>query len=284
MENKTPKVSVIIPTYNRARYICEAVESVLNQTYKDYEIIIIDDGSTDNTKQVLDEYLLSKGFKIDNKENYCLYSLTAKPYTLIRYIYQENKGEAGARNRGIKEAKGEYIAFLDSDDLWRENKLEKQIVIIESSKDIDLVYCAMQVLRNGIIENSLKPAEPAFNFFDLLLEGKSIPMTMIIRKRCFSEIDWFDENIKLACDYEMWLRFTLKYKVKFLDEPLAICRRHDSNISGDIGSIKEYGVKIFSKLLKREDIPKDMVKRKLSLEYYVHLGKYIMSKNDIKMR
>ena len=99
-----PKVSVIIPTYNRAHYICETIDSILAQTYRDYEIIVVDDGSADNTRKVLQKY--------DGK---------------VRYFYQKNRGPSAARNFGISQSQGEYIAFLDDDDLWTENKLELQI-------------------------------------------------------------------------------------------------------------------------------------------------------------
>ena len=123
---KVSQVSVIIPTYNCVKYLTEAVESVLNQTYKDYEIIIVDDGSTDNTKQVLDEYLKGKGFqiiRIDERDTrYARRDLSAevstKVDTIIKYIYQANKGHAIARNIAINNASGEYIAILDADDLW----------------------------------------------------------------------------------------------------------------------------------------------------------------------
>lgn len=101
-----PKVSIIIPTYNSAKYIHDAIESVLNQTYQDFEIIVMDDGSIDNTKKVLRSYIESKK---------------------IRYFYQKNKGPSAARNKGIREAKGEYIAFLGADDIWHKKKLEKSI-------------------------------------------------------------------------------------------------------------------------------------------------------------
>src|SRR5690349_3602213 len=103
-----PKVSVIIPTYNRAQFIARAVDSVLEQTYKDFEIIVIDDGSSDNTQEILKAY--------EGK---------------IRYVYQQNKGISAARNRGIQEAKGEYIAFLDSDDVWKPEKLSVQVAILD---------------------------------------------------------------------------------------------------------------------------------------------------------
>ena len=122
MKNNSPKVSIILPTYNRAHIIEKAIQSVLNQTYQDFEIIIIDDGSKDDTKKII------RGFQ--EKDN------------RIKYIrFEENKGAAAARNAGIKMSKGEYITFQDSDDEWLPEKLEKQMKIIETSSENIVVYC-----------------------------------------------------------------------------------------------------------------------------------------------
>ena len=258
-----PKVSVIIPTYNRASYICETIDSVLDQTFTDYEIIVVDDGSTDNTKEIV--------------------SLHIEKYSKkIRYFYQENRGEAGARNTGIKESKGEYIAFLDSDDIWHREKLEKQIKALEGS-DVSLVYCSMYIIKDGYVNyKKRKPSSPALNFHDLLLGGKSIPMTGLVKKNDLDKVGLFDESIKLACDYDMWLRFSMKYKIKFMNEPLAFYRRHASNISRDLGAVKICGIKIFNKMLSNNTgIPKKLLKSKLSREYY-GLGKIYYDKGEFK--
>ena len=115
-------VSAIIPTYNSVNYISEAINSVLNQTYKNCEIIVVDDGSTDNTRKTVENYIRKYPHK-------------------IKYFYQENKGPSAARNKGIKEARGNYIAFLDSDDLWLPDKLEKQISLFMKDVSLKLTYC-----------------------------------------------------------------------------------------------------------------------------------------------
>jgi glycosyltransferase involved in cell wall biosynthesis len=240
-----PKVSVVIPVYNGARYIKEAIESVLNQTYKDYEIIIVDDGSTDNTKQVLDEYLLSKGFNIDNKENQCFYSLTANPYTLIRYMYQENKGPGAARNRGIKEAKGEYIAFLDSDDLWLPEKLKKSINFIETY-NFDWICTAShrilgndgqrkENLRRRISDVFLDSSKKKINLFkNGLFFFSSVPIytgALLLKRRCFVVAGLFCEYYKVGEDWDMWLRFE-EHNLRggYLDELLFIHRLNKNSI------------------------------------------------------
>jgi len=250
-----PKVSVIIPTYNRENYICNAIDSVLNQTYRDFEIIISDDGSTDNTKKVLKKYNNS-----------------------IKYYYQDNGGEASARNFGIKLASGEYIAFLDSDDIWLEQKLEKQMDYIEKT-NADLVYCSMFIMEKGIIDyKKKKPANPAISFLDLLLGGKSITTpTILAKKQCMQNIGLFDETFKLACDYEMWLRFSLVYKIAFINQAFAIYRRHSDNLSINSNRLKftQTGIRIFKKLLMNPNVNKNLVRKKLSLEYYsLSMGLY----------
>jgi glycosyltransferase involved in cell wall biosynthesis len=119
-------VSIILPTYNRAQLICEAIDSILNQTYQDFQIIVVDDGSTDNTAEVLKSYIPK-----------------------IRYIQQENKGPGDARNRGIEDAKGKYIAFLDSDDIWMDFKLEIQVDILERLTDVGFLFSDFRILKSN---------------------------------------------------------------------------------------------------------------------------------------
>ena len=132
-----PKVSVIIPTYNAARWIGETIDSVQSQTYKNYEIIVIDDGSVDSTREVLEKYIKN-----------------------INYIYQDNKGVSSARNHGIKISAGEYIAFLDNDDIWLPDKLSLQIQVLESQKNIAMIFTdgelfdEYRVTKRRIISNN----------------------------------------------------------------------------------------------------------------------------------
>ncbi len=177
-----PKVSVIIATYNRTHFVCEAIESVLNQTFPDFEIIVIDDGSIDNTKQVLEKYA-----------------------SRIQYIFQENKGRAEARNTGIKNAKCEYIAFLDDDDIWLPNKLEKQVIFLDSHPDIELVYTFTEVIneQGRLLEeetkNHLKLYKKAMKI-GYTDEGGSrqvvrVQATFIGRNNCFDKfMNWIKEN------------------------------------------------------------------------------------------
>ena len=198
-----PKVSIVIPTYNSSQYISEALDSVLAQTYKDYEIIVVDDGSTDDTIQALQPYM-----------------------SRIKYIYKENGGPGSARNVGIRNAQGEYIAFLDSDDLWLPEKLEKQVRYLERYPEISLVFTDCLRLE----ENSLRRSKRRkFISDDMLVsiwwENLIVTSTVMVRKYCFERIGTFDESGRMAEDLEMWLRIIANgYRVSFLDEILAVYR------------------------------------------------------------
>jgi glycosyltransferase involved in cell wall biosynthesis len=196
------KVSVIIPAYNSAQFIVETLESVFAQTYNDYEIIIVDDGSTDNIKEILQNYM-----------------------SKIRYIYKVNGGPASARNVGIKNADGEYIAFLDSDDLWLPEKLKEQMECFQNNPDIGLVYCDnIRFNENSIYQKKDNIYQPTNGYiFFKLLEGNFITnSTVIVKKKCLEEVDYFDEDINLISseDYDMWLRISRVFNVGYVKKPL----------------------------------------------------------------
>jgi glycosyltransferase involved in cell wall biosynthesis len=192
------KVSVIIPTYNRAEYVTQAIESVLAQTYTDYEIIVVDDGSTDNTKDVLSPY-------IDR----------------IRYIYQKNAGASAARNQGIKAAKGDWVAFLDSDDEWLPEKLAVQIRAVERNPQIvahmvnvnltnyndpypnSFLHCKFPFEGNeGLID---EPFIPHFKYRTI-----AMPVAVMCRKESAVKAGMFDESFISGVDYDFMCRLALQ--------------------------------------------------------------------------
>lgn len=236
-----PKVSVIIPTYNRARYVCEAIDSVLSQTFTDYEILVVDDGSTDNTKEALNKY--------KNK---------------IRYFFQENRGVSAARNLGIKNAEGEYLAFLDSDDVWFPQKLALQTNILGKvpkdtamvSSDGEMVEEAAGVVKKSVMrprcpqKNSFKDkiSQKEFNdgsivegyLYSELLQGNFIlTPTVLLRKRCLDDIGGFDETLGIAEDYDLWLRIAAKYCLVYFNAVTVKCRIEEEGLSGVYG-VREY--------------------------------------------
>jgi glycosyltransferase involved in cell wall biosynthesis len=219
------KVSVIIPIYNRADLLPRAMSSVLNQTFQDFELIIVDDGSTDNTKQVVEEFQ-----KKDKR---------------IKYIWQENSGgPAKPRNIGIKDSQGEYIAFLDSDDDWLPEKLEKQLEIFEKNRQTNLgfVGCNALIVKEDKIQEYKTPKYK--NILPKILEGCFIwsCSSVIIKKLVLDKVGFFDENLKIGDDWDMWIRIIINgYSFDFVDEPLFKYYIHSGNISA-LKNIKKIAV------------------------------------------
>lgn len=202
-----PKVSIIIPTYNREEYISETIESLLHQTYRDFEIIVVNDGSTDNTIKKLEQF----GSK-------------------IKLINQSNSERAVSRNNGVKNSTGEYVAFVDSDDIWFKNKLEKQTEVLDNNKDIILVYGqSYRINENSQKTKTAKRQKEGFSgtVFENLLFRNFIPSpTPIIRRDYFNKTYGFQTKYIPYEDWEYWIRFSLLGKFYFLKEPLAYYRIH----------------------------------------------------------
>jgi len=209
-----PQVSVVIPTYNRATLIGETLDSVLAQTYRDFEVIVVDDGSTDNTPAVI-----NAGYK-----------------GLVRYIRQENAGQAAARNTGIRIANGTYIAFLDDDDLWLPHKLARQMPLFESNPATVWVYCDAQVFDDTTGQplhnfSQINPPHAGQVAHHLLQRDFIASPTPIIRRAIFEKVGYFDESglIRRREDWEMWLRIAAVYTVDYLPEVLARYRVHSGS-------------------------------------------------------
>ena len=210
----TPTFSVIIPTYNRAGLVVQAVESVLSQTFDDHEIIVVDDGSTDDTYRVLEPY-----------------------FSQICYVRQENRGLAGARNRGIREAQGEFLAFLDSDDLFEPRMLEVVLETFQSHPSAGGVATAEWEVRNGgrpdaRIITKRSPGE--FFSSDSLMKRDTrvgCGRPAVVRRRLVEELGGFDESMRCAVDCELWIRYSFHMPIVHQPEPLVLRRVHDSNLS-----------------------------------------------------
>ncbi|WP_375512531.1 glycosyltransferase family 2 protein [uncultured Nostoc sp.] len=203
-------VSVIIPTYQRANLVSETIESVLVQTYTDYEIIVVNDGSTDNTREVL-----------------------ARFGNRITVIHQENKGPSVARNTGIMASQGQYIAFIDDDDLWVPNKLEKQVSCFESNPNIGLVYSNILFFNDYHVSADIWPKRshpPGVLKNWMLFELNFIPiLSVMVRRECLDEVGLFDQTLKYCEDYDLWLRIIEKFSVHFLNKPLGFYRLSSTN-------------------------------------------------------
>ncbi|HUL00885.1 MAG TPA: glycosyltransferase family A protein, partial [Nitrospirota bacterium] len=190
-------ISVIIPTYNSDKYICEAIDSVLSQTCKDYEIIIIDDGSTDNTK-----------------------NLIAENYPTVRYFYSKNKGVSSARNIGISIAQGEFIAFLDADDKWLPEKLEKQLALFENDHQVGMVFTENYYFdEHGLKEIKIFKRKLLMygNIVrNIFLNSYVVTSTVMVRKSVFDDVGLFEEGLAIAEDDNMWMRICLKNRIELL--------------------------------------------------------------------
>ena len=194
-----PKVSVIIPTYNRAGFLEQAVDSVLQQSFRDYELIVADDGSTDNTAKILKKY-----------------------GDALQYISAENRGPAAARNRGIRISKGECCAFLDSDDRWRRDKLRKQVEAMSASPEYLISHTREIWYRRGkILPHKKKHKKLSGRIFSKSLAMCMVSMsTVMVRKKLFEKIGFFDENLPCCEDYDFWLRAAVDHRFLLVEEEL----------------------------------------------------------------
>lgn len=228
-------ISVIIPTYNRANFLERAIDSVLNQTRKADECIIVDDGSSDNTSLILQKYQSNVG--------------------VIRL--DKNRGVSHARNVGMEMASGNWIALLDSDDEWKTNKLERQLEAIH--KKPDTVFCHTEEIwiRNGKRVNQMKKHQKFGGFiFDKSLERCLIsPSSVLFQKSLLGEIGYFDPTFPICEDYDLWLKVSARYAVLFLDEPLVIkYAGHKDQLSLNTNKIEQYRIKALENLVLEQGL------------------------------
>lgn len=251
---KSPKVSVIIPLYNGEKFISETTESVLAQTYKNMEIIIINDGSTDGSHEKIKPYL-----------------------NRIKYIYQENKGISVARNKAILNSTGEYIAFLDHDDLWKPEKITLQVQYLDQHQDVGFVHTNLSIMRDTKITKEIFQTEKRNregDCFNELLLGNFINMlTVMVRRKCLEQVGIFDPDIKVIQDYDLWLRIAKHFRLGYINKPLAIYRIHDSNISKNKIRLTLEEIKLIKTMLRlypglREKIGIERIKQRFLTLYY----------------
>jgi len=234
-----PRVSVIIPTYNCSQYLPEAIDSVLAQTCQDFEIVIVDDGSTDNTKDIIE--VMSRKF----------------PGKLL-YLYQKNKGVCAARNIGIKASTGDYVAFLDADDRWMSPRLQVGVDILESMPDVSLVHANItrinengQVLSTPTRDSNLLTGK-IFKRLFLHLIQVSTP-TVLIRKEVLNSVGLFDEYLtRLGSeDKDLWLRIAYEASVYYIDKPLAFYRHRSGSLSKNYEAMLKGRLYVIDKFYKQ---------------------------------
>jgi len=259
MSDSQPLISVITPTYNRADFVVEAVESVLAQTYPHFELLIVDDGSTDNTREVLEPYLK------DGR---------------IRLFYQENQGQSVARNRGLDEATGDFVCFLDSDNAWLPDKFEKSLKAFDDNPGSDVVYGDFIVIdEQGREIGTNRMKRHSGRITPHLLHDNFVSMnTTMTRRQCFVDMGGFDKNDRLAEDYGLWLRLSTRYKFYYLPALLGYYRVMENQISSDKDSRFEANEAIVHHFIEAFPDALTISERKRGLSrFYVRKARYELS-------
>jgi glycosyltransferase involved in cell wall biosynthesis len=224
-----PEVSVIIPTFNRGWIIEEALDSVFAQDFKDFELIVVDDGSTDNTRNILKSY----------------------PHE-IKVIHQQNMGVSAARNQGIASASGKFIAFLDSDDLWLPKKMTTQVKFFSASPDAMICQTEEMWVRNNVRVNPKeRHKKPSGLIFEPSLALCLVsPSAVMMKCSLFDEVGLFDEELPACEDYDLWLRVSCRHPVYLIDTPLIVKRGgHEDQLSRSSG-LDKYRIKSIKNIIK----------------------------------
>jgi glycosyltransferase involved in cell wall biosynthesis len=252
-------VSVIIATYNMGQFLPMAVKSVLDQTYSNLEVHVVDDGSFDHTRGTI------KGFLVDKR---------------VKYHYQANHGRASARNRGIRESKGEYIAFLDADDMWMPRKLEKQLPLFDAAGVIGVIYSSgICMNEKGEVIPAAEPIRYHGKIAGRLLVENCVPFdSAVVRRECFDVVGEFDESLRMGDDYDLWLRISAKYEFNYLNEPTFYYRVWSGQVSKNYLGRYEWGIKIMKNFLETHPnlIDEETVKEAWA-HTYVGRGDCLMS-------
>ena len=203
-----PKFSIIIPLYNKAAYVLKAIESVCTQTYTGWELIVVDDGSTDGSADIVRDFI--RELKIEDRR--------------LKILSQENAGVAAARNRGVKESKGEYVCFLDADDWWKPEFLEEMNKLIAEYPDAGLYATNYVYYKPGKTRVALKLQRGYINYPEAYMKSTMMPVTSIttcMPRKVFDEMGGFPVGVKLGEDFLLWAKTAVHYKVAFCEKPLA---------------------------------------------------------------
>jgi len=266
MTDNSPLVSVVLPTYNYARFLPESVGSVLSQTYTHYEVIVVDDGSTDNTKDVLNPFMQK-----------------------IRYIkLEQNKGLPVARNTGIQSARGKYVAFIDADDLWLPEKLQTDIEYFETHPEVSMVYSKhINIDEKGrVVNGSVKKQLPSGNVFTQLFSEQNfvIASSVVVRKNVFETTGLFDEQLFNCQDWDLWLRIAFHFQVAGINKPLVKYRHNPHSLSKNRNNVLKYQKividKIYNKFKDKENGINEKLYKKRLASHYAKVGRYYLRTED----
>jgi glycosyltransferase involved in cell wall biosynthesis len=232
-----PRVSVVIPTYNHARWVAQAVQSVAAQRFRDLEIIVVDDGSTDDTARIVRQ--------------------TGVP---LRYVHQDNRGLSGARNTGVATARGDLVGFLDADDLWLPDKLGLQVQLLDACPRAALVYADAVLFdeqaRRPLGTHADRHAHPSGRILAALLLDNPIPSpTPLVRRAALQAAGGFDETLRACEDWDMWIRLARRAEIHCIDRPLAVYRLHGDNMHGDVARMKRHQHAVLRRALADPRLP-----------------------------
>jgi glycosyltransferase involved in cell wall biosynthesis len=237
-----PLVSVVVPVYNLAHYLKPCIDNILNQSYENLEVVIVDDGSTDNTKEVAKFY--------------------TEKYEFIRYIYQENKGYPSAHKRGVEEAKGEFVIVIDPDDYWTyENLITDQVQLMLKNSNLGLVFADMKIVdeEGQIINPSFRKTHPFHRgkVLKKLLDYDFIPLgTALMRKKVVLSVGNFYTGIPYMQDYLLFLRIARDYEVDYIENIALAYRKHNNNISNNLVRMAQNTIETIKILLEESPVLK----------------------------
>ena len=256
-----PKVSVIIPNYNYGKYVSFAIDSVLNQTYPNIEVIVVDDGSKDNSKEILEGY----GDK-------------------IKTIFQQNAGVSEARNNGVRESSGEFIAFLDADDIWMPEKIDKQMSRFAEDKALGLVNCGVEeILQTGEhlrFQTDGSEGWVAEKFLLFQTPTFAIASAGLIPRDIFKEVGGFDKELSTSADWDFGYRVASRYRIGIVHEPLVKYRIHGSNMHGNISLMERDMLLGYEKAFSQNDQNLIKIKRTAyGTLYQILAGSYFRAGN-----
>lgn len=259
-------VTVIMPVYNREKYLAEAIDSVLCQTYNNFELIIIDDGSTDRSLSIAENYQ-----SVNNAR--------------IRIIKQANQGPSVARNNAIKVAKGELIGFIDSDDKWTVDKLEMQVKLISNLPSASFVYSGYSLMNEqGEITRECLPDKSMEGQIYKKLWTKNNNMsggTVLVRTETITKIGLFDEDLEGGENFDLRVRLSKMGPVYFVNKSLYYYRKHSSNLTTDILRGQKAWLKLINKHLSRSVKGERFLYNYVISKYYHNIGMYKFSNMEM---
>lgn len=256
-----PQISIVVTCYNYGQFVAGCLASIQNQTFSNFEVIVVDDGSSDNSVEQIQPFLQDKRF---------------------RCIQQENGGQANAKNRGILESTGEFVAFLDADDIWQERKLEKQMQLFKNSA-VGVVFS-----KARLIDTNEKPVEFFFDSRYLIPRSGNVSRWLfldnfvwfsssVVRKDCFKTYGTFDESLAMGIDWDLWLKISTGYQFDFVNEPLIDYRiGHSGQMSKNLETRQKCSDIIMARFLS--DHPRAIDDQTIRLAYYLtycNRGEYL---------